>query len=249
MRKTEQGVITWRKIPTLERSFDEEIKGRDQWRRRRKGSVGFSYGGRFASVSMVKEKREISITTTTNEFFPSFEQLLKHPLALLALVPKDAALFVAGAVAGAAAKTFTAPLDRVKLLMQTHGLRAGQESAKKGIGFVESITLIGREEGLKGFWKGNLPQVIRIIPYSAVQLFAYEAYKKLFKDITGDKELSIVGRLAAGAFAGMTSTLLPRVSDQGRYIIPALHKVDKHNIVALRVGTKNKCSNSFPRLK
>ncbi|KAD3067681.1 hypothetical protein E3N88_35561 [Mikania micrantha] len=36
----------------------------------------------------------------------------------------------AGAVA---AKTVTAPIDHIKLIMQTHGLRAGQESAKKTI--------------------------------------------------------------------------------------------------------------------
>ncbi|KAE8711663.1 putative envelope ADP,ATP carrier protein [Hibiscus syriacus] len=35
-----------------------------------------------------------------------------------------------------------------------------------------AIVLIGKEEGIKGYWKGNLPQVIRVIPYSAVQLFA-----------------------------------------------------------------------------
>ncbi|TXG71892.1 hypothetical protein EZV62_000471 [Acer yangbiense] len=63
-----------------------------------------------------------------------------------------------------------------------------------------------KEEGIKGFWKGNLPQVIRIIPNSAVQLFAYETYKKLFKGKDG--ELSVIGRLAAGACAGMTSAFV-----------------------------------------
>ncbi|KAI8012740.1 putative inorganic phosphate transporter 1-5 [Camellia lanceoleosa] len=62
---------------------------------------------------------------------------------------------------------------------QTHGLRNGQEAAKKGIGFIEAFTMIGKQEGIKGYWKGNLPQVIRVIPYSAVQLFAYETYKLL----------------------------------------------------------------------
>lgn len=140
------------------------------------------------------------------EFAPSPAQLVKHPLAILALVPKDAALFAAGAIAGAGAKTVTAPLDRIKLLMQTHGVRVGQESAEKAIGFIEAITMVGKEEGLKGYWKGNLPQVIRIIPYSAVQLFAYETYKKLFRGKDG--ELSVIGRLAAGACAGMTSTFI-----------------------------------------
>ncbi|KAL0316397.1 UNVERIFIED_CONTAM: Vacuolar cation/proton exchanger 3 [Sesamum radiatum] len=91
-------------------------------------------------------------------------------------------------------------------LAMTHGLRAGQDRVKKGIGFIEALTLIGKEEGIKGYWKGNLPQVIRVIPYSAVQLFAYEAYKKLFRGKDG--ELSIIGRLAAGACAGMTSTFV-----------------------------------------
>lgn len=156
-------------------------------------------GGWFASLSLSEKSKE-----TGN--FPTKAQFLKHPLALVALVPRDASLFLAGAIAGAAAKTVTAPLDRIKLLMQTHGLRAGEEGVKKGIGFLEAIALIGKEEGAKGYWKGNLPQVIRIIPYSAAQLFAYEAYKKLFSGKDG--QLSVIGRLAAGACAGMTSTFV-----------------------------------------
>ncbi|GAA0185778.1 mitochondrial carrier protein [Lithospermum erythrorhizon] len=153
----------------------------------------------FASLSMVERSAD-------SQFLPTSAQLLKHPLAIVALVPKDAALFAAGAIAGAAAKSVTAPLDRIKLLMQTHGLRVGQEATKKGIGFIEAVRMIGKEEGIKGYWKGNLPQIIRIIPYSAVQLFAYETYKIFF---TGnDGELSVIGRLAAGACAGMTSTFV-----------------------------------------
>ncbi|KAK7376006.1 hypothetical protein VNO78_35082 [Psophocarpus tetragonolobus] len=193
----ERATLTWRKIPIPKRSPNDVVL-----KPLRNDAVLASASGircKFASVSVAERKFDLELAPTPTQF-------LQHPLAVVALVPKDLALFLAGAIAGAAAKSVTAPLDRIKLLMQTHGVRVGHESAKKAIGFVEAITVIGKQEGIKGYWKGNLPQVIRVIPYSAVQLFAYEFYKKIFKGKDG--ELSVVGRLAAGAFAGMTSTFI-----------------------------------------
>ncbi|CAL5389858.1 unnamed protein product [Camellia sinensis] len=202
IRPTDKAILVFRDIPDLippRNGFAEPTHDQLWPNRWFSGDIpagsGVSVCG-FASVSMAEDRG----------FSPTTAQLLKHPVAMVALVPKDVALFAAGAIAGAAAKTVTAPLDRIKLLMQTHGLRAGQEAAKKGIGFIEALTLIGKQEGIKGYWKGNLPQVIRIIPYSAVQLFAYETYKKLFRGKDG--QLSVIGRLAAGACAGMTSTFV-----------------------------------------
>lgn len=192
MRKN-RPVLVSMNVPGLELSNTHPPQ---QWQNKWVGSIGSNFG--CISLSENLDNKGFNNPTTA--------QLIKHPLAMVALVPRDAALFAAGAIAGAAAKTVTAPLDRIKLLMQTHGLRAGQEAAKKGIGFIEAFALIGKEEGIKGYWKGNLPQVIRIIPYSAVQLFAYENYKKLFQGKDG--ELSVIGRLAAGACAGMTSTFV-----------------------------------------
>ncbi|KAJ0962528.1 hypothetical protein J5N97_027650 [Dioscorea zingiberensis] len=206
VRRGEDVVLTWRPIPGL---WDDKPPEIHEWRmtRRRRRKRMDSHGGAsfWASVSLAADSNHNNNDNNCDKIraFPRAEQLIRHPLALLALLPKDLALFSAGAMAGALSKTVTAPLDRVKLLMQTHGLRA---SGSKGIGFLEAIALIHKEEGIKGYWKGNLPQVIRIIPYSAVQLFAYETYKKLLKGKNGD--LSVIGRLVAGACAGMTSTLV-----------------------------------------
>ncbi|KAK4253260.1 hypothetical protein QN277_010585 [Acacia crassicarpa] len=208
--REERVFLTTRKIPNLASSFnfvvDPDYK-EPLWKNTTLsfatvGSDGRGFRGndyKFASVS-VAERR------VHKEFMPTLPQLLKHPLAVVAFVPKDAALFFAGAIAGAASKTVTAPLDRIKFLMQTHGARVAQESAKKALGFIEAITVIGKEEGIKGYWKGSLPQVLWIIPYSAVQLFAYENYQKIFRG--KNAEISVFGRLAAGAFAGMTSTFV-----------------------------------------
>ena len=136
----------------------------------------------------------------------------RRPLALLGLVPRPIVLFTAGALSGAIAKTLTAPLDRVKILLQVRGgLQSGAiATAAKSGSLLKSLLAVGREEGLVGYWKGNLPQVLRVVPYSAAQLYSYEVFKQFLTDKeTG--ELSVHKRLAAGACAGMTATIV-RVS-------------------------------------
>ena len=46
---------------------------------------------------------------------PSLNRLLlRNPAALVSLVPKEAYMFIAGGIAGAIAKSTTAPLDRAR---------------------------------------------------------------------------------------------------------------------------------------
>ena len=174
--------------------------------------------------------------------------LARRPDALLAAaVPRAAVLFGAGAAAGALGKTLTAPLDRVKLLLQTSGgfetgaIRAatagggplaaaslssvGRGGARSVSRVVDALAAIGRQEGVAGLWRGNLPQILKVVPYSATQLCAYELFKRaLAPEEAAEEEkregasssssssspssrLSVGRRLAAGAAAGMVATL------------------------------------------
>ena len=123
-------------------------------------------------------------------------------------------MFFAGGLAGAIARTATAPLDRIKLLFQAQAVAASGTSATAYTGVGQAASKIIREEGFRAFWKGNGTNIIRIFPYSAAQLAANDQYKRIVAGESG--ELTVPRRLVAGACAGMTATALTHPLDTVR---------------------------------
>ncbi|XP_063288626.1 mitochondrial adenyl nucleotide antiporter SLC25A25 isoform X3 [Pelobates fuscus] len=102
---------------------------------------------------------------------------------------------VAGGGAGAVSRTCTAPLDRLKVLMQVHASRSNNMS------IVGGFTHMLREGGWRSLWRGNGINVIKIGPESAIKFMAYEQIKRF---IGSDQEtLGIHERLVAGSLAGV----------------------------------------------
>lgn len=85
------------------------------------------------------------------------------------------AAFLAGGVAGAVSRTVVSPLERLKILFQVQS--AGRTEYKLPVG--QGLMKMWRDEGWKGFMRGNGANCIRIIPYSAVQFSSYNFYKKV----------------------------------------------------------------------
>ncbi|KAG2445372.1 hypothetical protein HYH02_008837 [Chlamydomonas schloesseri] len=123
-------------------------------------------------------------------------------------------MFFAGGMAGAIARTCTAPLDRIKLLFQVQAVAGPGTSPTAYTGVGQAAMKIIREEGFLAFWKGNGVNIIRIFPYSAAQLASNDTYKRLLADER--HELSVPRRLLAGACAGMTATALTHPLDTVR---------------------------------
>lgn len=69
--------------------------------------------------------------------------------------------------AGFFSKTVTSPLEVVKIKSQV-----GTFHCKDG--FLKTFIVIYQNEGLRGFWKGNMASCLRLFPYTAVHLTAYK---------------------------------------------------------------------------
>ena len=85
------------------------------------------------------------------------------------------AAFWAGGVAGAVSRTVVSPLERLKILFQVQS--AGRDAYQLSVG--KALGKMWREEGWRGFMRGNGTNCIRIVPYSAVQFGSYNFYKRV----------------------------------------------------------------------
>eukprot|EP00281_Chroomonas_sp_CCMP1168_P020915 CAMPEP_0206229874 /NCGR_PEP_ID=MMETSP0047_2-20121206/9936_1 /ASSEMBLY_ACC=CAM_ASM_000192 /TAXON_ID=195065 /ORGANISM="Chroomonas mesostigmatica_cf, Strain CCMP1168" /LENGTH=305 /DNA_ID=CAMNT_0053653215 /DNA_START=13 /DNA_END=930 /DNA_ORIENTATION=- len=119
---------------------------------------------------------------------------------------------LAGGIAGAAARTLTSPLDRVKILMQTQYLSSGG-AADKYTGIWQTLVRVAREDGVRGYWRGNGANCVRVIPYSATQFVTFDHMKTTMAAVTGKGSPSVVERLCCGAIAGMAASIVTHPLD------------------------------------
>lgn len=146
---------------------------------------------------------QVTQMSTTPE--GTIQDPLPNPVSSLARI-KDriaepvVAAFLAGGVAGAVSRTVVSPLERLKILFQIQGV--GREEYKLSIW--KALGKMWREEGWRGFMRGNGTNCIRIVPYSAVQFGSYNFFKR-FAEPSPGAELTPLRRLICGGVAGITS--------------------------------------------
>ncbi|OIW17800.1 hypothetical protein TanjilG_02428 [Lupinus angustifolius] len=108
--------------------------------------------------------------------------------------------FIAGGIAGAASRTATAPLDRLKVVLQVQSERAF---------IMPAVMKIWKQDGLLGFFRGNGLNVVKVAPESAIKFYAYEMLKNVIGEAQGNKSADIgtAGRLVAGGMAGAVAQM------------------------------------------
>lgn len=109
---------------------------------------------------------------------------------------------LAGGLAGCAAKTLIAPLDRVKILFQTSNPQFSRYSGQ-WLGVWHATRDIYQQLGVTGLFKGHAATLLRIYPYAAIKFVAYEQFRAIL--IPDVKDEVPWRRFAAGGLAGVTS--------------------------------------------
>lgn len=114
-----------------------------------------------------------------------------------------ARVLLAGGVAGMVSRTAVAPLERTKLLFQVQGLSVSPPGQPLRYTSVwQSLSAILQKEGIRGWYKGNVANCVRIIPMSALQFYGFDVLKRKLLAENGAEALTPLQRLWAGALAG-----------------------------------------------
>lgn len=109
---------------------------------------------------------------------------------------------VAGGLAGCAAKTIVAPLDRVKILFQAHNPHFIKYTGS-WFGVSAAIKDIYHQDGAMGLFRGHSATLLRIFPYAAIKFLAYEQIRAVV--IHRKDQETPFRRLISGSMAGVTS--------------------------------------------
>merc|ERR1712113_678727 len=126
----------------------------------------------------------------------------------------------AGGVSGAVAKTCTAPIERVKLLIQTQDANpkiiSGEVARYTGI--VDCFTRVASEQGVKAFWRGNLTNIIRYFPTQAFNFAFKDSIKTVFPQVDKNSEFAkfFLINVASGGLAGAGSLCIVYPLDYAR---------------------------------
>jgi len=121
--------------------------------------------------------------------------------------------FLAGGLASIGAKTFFAPVDRVKLLLQTQAINT--DLSQRYTSALDCVRRVYREQGILSFWRGNLANVYRYFPNQAMNFSFKDRYKGLIFDnvlvhtsFFSQNNKIWIGNLLAGGLAGATSLFI-----------------------------------------
>jgi len=117
--------------------------------------------------------------------------------------------FAMGGVSAAVSKTIVAPIERVKLVLQTQDSNPDIKSGKipRYTGVINCGKRLAAEQGASALWRGNLANVIRYFPTQAFNFAFKDTFKVIFPKYNAKTDFwKFFGcNMASGGLAGAAS--------------------------------------------
>lgn len=137
--------------------------------------------------------------------------------------------FLLSGISATISKTIAAPIERVKLLLQTQTIL--NDLVKKYSGTFDCLIRVYKDQGLKSFWRGNMANLIRYVPNFALSYSFKEYFKKNLivyynkkdkyknKNQINIKKHTYYINILSGSLAGVSSILITYPLDLARTVM------------------------------
>ena len=195
-------------------------------------------GSKSPALPVLSGNSPKTYTTTSSSSSSSLKR--QSTQAYIQTLPREMRSLLAGGVAGMAAKSIVAPIDRIKILYQVSSRIFRLQDVPR------IATKIIRDEGFTALWKGNTATMIRVFPYSGIQFMVFDRCKTFFlhkhsqSGVDRAWGLSPMESLVSGSVAGICSAACTYPLDMTRAQLAVL-KSKKHarNVGFVGVLVKN----------
>jgi len=137
-----------------------------------------------------------------------------------------------GAVAGVIGTSCIFPLDMVKTRLQSSG-QPGQPNYGGVLGCVKHIL---KNEGIAGFYRGLIPNLIGVTPEKAIKLAVNEKVREMLEDEDGN--IALMHEVLAGGSAGLCQVVatnpmeIVKLRCQLQSTLPAAERVSTMQVVS-----------------
>jgi len=160
------------------------------------------------NMAMSDMRRTSPVIIGTSPNAPAFYTGAKKEFSWASLA-KD---WAAGGISAGISKTIVAPIERVKLLIQTQDANPRIKSGEiqRYTGIMNCFTRVSAEQGVGAFWRGNLANVVRYFPTQAFNFMFKDAIKEMMPPVDAKRDfMQALGvNIASGGLAGAGSLVI-----------------------------------------
>ncbi|MEQ2167820.1 Mitochondrial uncoupling protein 2 [Goodea atripinnis] len=211
-----------------------QIQGESQ---KVKGSSAVKYRGVFGTINtMVRTEgarslynglvaglqRQMSFASVRIGLYDSMKQFYTRGTESAGIVTR----LMAGCTTGAMAVAFAQPTDVVKVRFQAQVRLA--DSERRYNSTLDAYKTIARNEGVRGLWKGCMPNITRNAIVNCAELVTYDMIKELILKYDLMTDAGIGSRLLAGCTTGGMAVALAQPTDVVKVRFQAQARSNQH---------------------